>query len=456
MAETLSQSITEIDKLNVESESDDEDNIEIVDPLTSTIPKKKKKKKSKKKKNNNNIINIDGTVTNSKFTPLSDMPNGIARGINYNFDKYSSQFNKQTVPPTIPISNIYPSHIYPEGEICTHPGQEDRLENAEKQRMELIYGDTLNEIREAAEVHRHTRAYVQRVVKPGMKMIDICQMIENSNKALLQNKGLERGWAFPTGCSLNHVAAHYTPNYGDETILTEKDVMKIDFGTHVNGHIIDSAFTMSFDPQYDELLAAVKESTNAGLKAAGVDVRLCDIGEIIQEVMESHEVTINGKVYPVKSIRNLNGHSIGTYNIHAGKSIPMVKNNDTTRMVEGEFYAIETFGSTGKGIVYEDMECSHYAKVYDCPPNVNLRSAKERELLNHIDKTFGTLAWCRRWLDDSGQSRYLLALKGLVDKDVVRAYPPLVDIKGSFTAQYEHTFLLRPTCKELLSRGDDY
>lgn len=54
--------------------------------------------------------------------------------------------------------------------------------------------------------------------------------------------------------------------------------------------------------------------------------------------------------YPltVKSIRNLNGHSIGPYQIHAGKSVPIVKGGEQTKMEEGEFYAIETFGSTGK------------------------------------------------------------------------------------------------------------
>ena len=36
--------------------------------------------------------------------------------------------------------------------------------------------------------------------------------------------------------------------------------------------------------------------------------------------MESHEVTINGKTYPIKSIRNLNGHSIGPWHIHGGAS----------------------------------------------------------------------------------------------------------------------------------------
>ena len=31
-------------------------------------------------------------------------------------------------------------------------------------------------------------------------------------------------------------------------------------------------------------------------------------------------------------------------------------------MEEGEFYAIETFGSTGRGMIHDDMECSHYMK----------------------------------------------------------------------------------------------
>ena len=45
---------------------------------------------------------------------------------------------------------------------------------------------------------------------------------------------------------------------------------------------------------------------------------------------------------------------IPPYQIHAGKSVPIVGGNgDTTRMEEGEFYAIETFGSTGRGHVLE-------------------------------------------------------------------------------------------------------
>lgn len=80
--------------------------------------------------------------------------------------------------------------------------------------------------------------------------------------------------------------------------------------------------------------------------------------------MESYEVEIDGKTYQgnmrsfitfsscagcagnsllfmkvlcvglftVKPIRNLNGHSIGQYRIHSGKTVPIVKGGEATRM----------------------------------------------------------------------------------------------------------------------------
>ena len=109
--------------------------------------------------------------------------------------------------------------------------------------------------------------------------------------------------------------------------------------------------------------------------------------------MESYEVEVGGKILPgepqahsrslgllmcmpVKPIANLSGHSINRYQIHGGKSVQLVKNNDQTKMEEGEYFAIETFGSTGRGHVIEEGECSHYAKIVDAP-RVPLRSAMQ-------------------------------------------------------------------------------
>eukprot|EP00252_Welwitschia_mirabilis_P024552 TRINITY_DN7327_c0_g4_i2.p1 TRINITY_DN7327_c0_g4~~TRINITY_DN7327_c0_g4_i2.p1 ORF type:complete len:477 (-),score=120.33 TRINITY_DN7327_c0_g4_i2:332-1762(-) len=398
------------------SEEDAKNDNEVLDGTLDVTKKKKKKNKSKKKKG-----------------PL-----------------------EQTDPPSIPVADLFPSGDFPEGEIQQYKDNNLwRVTSEEKREQERLEKPIYNAVRQAAEVHRQVRRYIKNYVKPGMLMIDLCETLENMVRKLIKENGLQAGIAFPTGCSLNWVAAHWTPNSGDKTVLQYDDVMKLDFGTHIEGRIVDCAFTVAFNPMFDPLLEASREATNTGIKEAGIDVRLGDVGAAIQEVMESYEVEINGKTYQVKSIRNLNGHSIGPYQIHAGKSVPIVKGGEATKMEEGEFYAIETFASTGKGYVREDLECSHYMKNFDVG-HVPLRLPRARQLLATIDRHFSTLAFCRRYLDRLGETKYLMGLKSLCDAGIVQPYPPLCDNKGSYVSQFEHTILLRPTCKEVVSRGDDY
>ena len=230
---------------------------------------------------------------------------------------------------------------------------------------------------------------------------------------LTEGDSLIAGMGFPLGLSRNHCAAHYNPNAGNKMVLDQNDVLKVDIGVHVNGKIVDSAFTMSWEPKYDNLIEAVKAATNAGVREAGIDARVGEIGGIIQETMESYEIELDGTTYPIKSIRNLTGHNILPYSIHGTKAVPIVKSNDQTKMEEGDVFAIETFGSTGNGYVYDDMETSHYAKRRDAP-KVDLRLSSAKSLLNVINKNFGTLPFCRRYLDRLGQDKYLLGVCGLL------------------------------------------
>jgi methionyl aminopeptidase len=109
--------------------------------------------------------------------------------------------------------------------------------------------------------------------------------------------------------------------------------------------------------------------------------------------MESYEVEVAGKSHQgeqidlanirisdgaaVKSISNLNGHTITPYSIHGTKSVPIVKqfgaDRNEAKMEEGEYYAIETFGSTGRGRVIEEGACSHYGLTHDMPERYNLQ-----------------------------------------------------------------------------------
>jgi methionyl aminopeptidase len=49
-------------------------------------------------------------------------------------------------------------------------------------------------------------------------------------------------------------------------VLQREDVLKVDIGVHVRGRILDSAFTLTFEPIYDNLLEAVRAATNTGIQ----------------------------------------------------------------------------------------------------------------------------------------------------------------------------------------------
>ena len=181
----------------------------------------------------------------------------------------------QSSPPRVLMSTLFPNDTYPEGEICEYRNENSyRTTSEEKRHLDRINSDFLTDYRHGAEIHRQVRQWAQKTVKPGMTLTEIAEGIEDSVRALTGHWGLEEGdsikggMGFPTGLSINHCAAHYTPNAGNKMVLQQGDVMKVDFGVHVAGRIVDSAFTMTFDPVYDPLLAAVKDATNTGVRVS--------------------------------------------------------------------------------------------------------------------------------------------------------------------------------------------
>ena len=66
---------------------------------------------------------------------------------------------------------------------------------------------------------------------------------------------LDRGLGFPVGLSINECAAHWTPNPMDlKETLGEHDLIKIDYGVHIQGCIVDGAYSFSFDNKFDPLI----------------------------------------------------------------------------------------------------------------------------------------------------------------------------------------------------------
>src|SRR5688572_23698275 len=62
--------------------------------------------------------------------------------------------------------------------------------------------------------------------------------------------------------------------------------------------------------------------------------------------------------------------------------------------------------------------------------SLTFRLTSAKALLKTINNNFGTLPFCRRYLDRLGESKYLLALNNLVQQGIVQDYPPLCDQRG--------------------------
>ena len=134
----------------------------------------------------------------------------------------------------------------------------------------------------------------------------------------------------------------------------------------------------------------------------------------------------------------------------------MIKTNDMTKMEEGEIYAVETFVTTGSGVVKEMEPTSHYMKNTD-HHYVDLKMKSYKKLLNYINNTYNTLPFCDKWISMySDNKNPQIILNKLSELGIVKKYPPLYDVKNSYVAQYEHTLILKSNCKEVLSKCSDY
>jgi len=329
---------------------------------------------------------------------------------------------------------------------------------------------------QASKVHKLISSYLKNEIKPLMTLKEIATLIENKIKEEIKydpENPLLRGIGFPTGLSLNNCAAHYTPNSNDhDIVLTKDDIIKIDYGVHVKGVIIDSAFTLHFDPKYDEFINFSKSVTQYAVKLCKPDAILGEIGRDIEEYVKSKDIiTIGDKEYHIKTMSDLSGHLIKPYEIHAGKAVPNIAIKYPLRMEEGEFYAIEPFITTGNGLSILREPNSHYmlSKNHDIINNLTI---SENDLYQKIKKTYSTLPFCQRWISEfnniqpiqgelvsevvEARERLPYELENLAKKTILNTYPPIYDIDNSYVSQFEHTIYIKSNGIINLTQNDFY
>ncbi|BBD71683.1 type II methionyl aminopeptidase [Sulfodiicoccus acidiphilus] len=278
----------------------------------------------------------------------------------------------------------------------------------------------------AGKIAAKAREAGAKAVRAGAKVLDVCDAAE---KEIFQAGAMP---SFPCNVSVNYEAAHYTPLIGDQKTIPEGAVVKVDVGAHIDGYVTDTAVTVSLDDRFSKLLEATRDSLKAAISTFRAGRDLGEVGRVIERTL---------KVAGFKPIRNLGGHLIRRYELHAGAFVPNVFERGLGPIRPGETYAIEPFGTDGEGSVREGKEVTIFS--FRGVRNKVL-TEEERFLIEVIEQRFRTLPFTERWLVDVMEVEKLRAtIKSLWKKGVLNGYPVLLETRMGTVAQFEHTVLVQ-------------
>jgi methionyl aminopeptidase len=293
----------------------------------------------------------------------------------------------------------------------------------------ILSGEDIDKAKMAGKIASKAIIYGRSLIKPGEKIVDVLDKIEDFIK---ENGGKP---AFPAQVAINEVAAHSCPLQDDTSAFNVQDMIKLDLGVHMDGIIADNAITILFkdNPQYESLLNIKKASEEAlanVLKIVAPGRALGEMGLIIQETIERYELS------PVK---NLSGHGLGKYSVHESPTVPNFNTNDKTELEENQLIAIEPFSTNGAGKIYE----SSNPTVYSLNSIKPVRHNYTRDILKEI-KDFNGLPFTTRWLTrKNSAAKVSFALTELRNLGAIHSYPPLIEMRRGIVSQSEHTVIVR-------------
>lgn len=288
-------------------------------------------------------------------------------------------------------------------------------------------------LRQAGAVARRVRSEASSVVREGVDALTISEFIEER----IHSHGARP--AFPCNVGINSVAAHYSPTRGSEVVVPHGSIVKIDLGVEIEGFIADTAITIALPGSDPLLVEAAEEALRAALRVMRSGVKASEIGRAVQSV-----VTQAG----YKPIRNLSGHEIQRFNLHAGLSIPNVQTSSPARLPGERVYAIEPFvtlRSAAGEVVNSDL-----VNIYSLPsviPNPSRLSEDERRLIERIREVSRGLPYSTRWLGSEFEQIH----SSLIKRGIIHGYPVLVERTGAPVSQAEHTVILREDGCEVIT-----
>ncbi|MHA2433388.1 MAG: type II methionyl aminopeptidase [Candidatus Thorarchaeota archaeon] len=260
-------------------------------------------------------------------------------------------------------------------------------------------------------------------VRPGVKVLKVCTFAE---KKTLEYGG---GIAFPCNVSINEEAAHYTSPHGDTRTFPDKGLVKVDVGTHINGHIADTAVTIDLDGSLERFIAAARAGLDAAIEVVRPGIQVGEVGAAIEQAIKKHGL---------RPIHQLSGHQMKQWNLHAGNNVPNVRTRRSPKMKLGETYAVEPFATDGNGTIKSGSNSYIFSNVMSNKKKLDSLTSQVRKAAR---QKFGTLPWASRWLDSS-KVNVTAALNALLRAEAIRDYPVLLEGKGGMVSQFEHSFFV--------------
>ena len=270
---------------------------------------------------------------------------------------------------------------------------------------------------EAGEILTDVMEAAADRIEVGATQLDVAEFAEER----IHELGGEP--AFPVNISVDEAASHAAPGAEDDTAFGEEMVC-LDVGVHVDGHIADAATTVDLSGN-PELVEAAEEALDAAVDAVEPGVHTGEIGAEIQDVIEA---------YGYNPVVNLTGHGVDVYDAHTGPNVPNRALDSGTELQVGDVLAIEPFATEGGGKVTEGQA----TEIYEVVGSGSVRDRRARQLLDDLEQ-FDGLPFAARWLD---ASRAEMSLRRLEMADVVRSYPVLKEDEGTLVSQDEHTLIV--------------
>ena len=280
----------------------------------------------------------------------------------------------------------------------------------------------------------------------GADIYTVCQtvdaFIEDEVKKVFNSKKtkkLERGIAFPTCISVNHVVGHYSPLVDESTLLKDGDVAKIICGAHIDGYASNTAVTVVVgDSKVDSRKADVILAAYHALKAAERTIR--DQGTNHQVTEAISKVTAQ---YDCNAVEGVLSHTIKKYvidgnNAIIGKETPTQSVEDWT-FVPGEVIGLDIYVSTGEGKPKLGEQRTTVFKR-EIQNTYNLKIQKSRALFSEVSKRFPTLPFSLRAFED--QTGAKVGVRECIDHELIQAYPVLVEKEGEYVAHFKSTVII--------------